>query len=169
MRSNVFAFTPEGSKLPIPLVPILKTLNPPDGENSSDFNLSNSIVDVDDLLTKMQPYTGVFTTFIIIIILGGIGNFLVVFTVVVSKNMTTVTNILILNLALSDLLFLGVCIPFAATDYIVLSWPYGETACKVVQYLIHLSAYSSITTLVLLSIDRYISVVRPFTSKKSVQ
>ncbi|CAB4065996.1 ASTA-R [Lepeophtheirus salmonis] len=68
-----------------------------------------------------------------------------------------------LNLALSDLLLLIICIPPTAVDYAV-GWPFGKELCIVVQYLIHVTVYGSIYTLVLLSLDRYLAVVYPVQS-----
>ena len=44
------------------------------------------------------------------------------------------------NLALSDLLFVTICIPPTAVDYAA-GWPFGLRVCRVVQYLIHVSTY----------------------------
>jgi len=63
-------------------------------------------------------------------------------------------------LALTDLLFVSICIPPTAVDYAV-GWPLGRVSCKLVQYFIHVSTYGSVYTLVLLSLDRYIAVVYP--------
>jgi len=43
--------------------------------------------------------------------------------------------ILLLNLALADLAFLVVCVPFTAVKYAAPSWPLGETSCRIVNYL----------------------------------
>ncbi|CAG0879083.1 unnamed protein product [Cyprideis torosa] len=49
-------------------------------------------------------------------------------------------------------------------DYALPNWPYGLIWCKTVQYLIHVTAYLSVYTLVLMSIDRFLAVVRPVES-----
>ena len=64
------------------------------------------------------------------------------------------TNLLILNLAVADLLFLLVCVPATASDYILMYWPFGLTWCRTVQYIIYVTAYVSIYTLVLMAADR---------------
>ena len=70
------------------------------------------------------------------------------------------TNLLILNLAVADLLFLLVCVPATASDYILMYWPFGLTWCRTVQYIIYVTAYVSIYTLVLMAADRYESVLQ---------
>lgn len=87
-------------------------------------------------------------------ILGLVGNSLVVIVVAANPGMRSTTNILIINLAVADLLFVIFCIPFTATDFVLPFWPFGNFWCKMVQYLIIVTAYASVYTLVLMSLDR---------------
>ncbi|KAG8287848.1 galanin-activated signaling pathway [Homalodisca vitripennis] len=100
----------------------------------------------------------------IIIILGLFGNALVVIVVSANQQMRSTTNLLIINLAVADLCFIVFCVPFTATDYILPFWPFGDTWCKMVQYLIVVTAYASVYTLVLMSLDRFLAVVHPIAS-----
>ena len=59
--------------------------------------------------------------FSIIILVGFIGNILVVSIICLNKTMKTTTNLLILNLAVADILFIIFCIPFTAADYYLTS------------------------------------------------
>ena len=56
------------------------------------------------------------------------------FTSQVSRNpqMKNTTNLLILNLAVADLLFLLVCVPATASDYVLMYWPFGLAWCRCV-------------------------------------
>ncbi|GFU49607.1 allatostatin-A receptor [Nephila pilipes] len=100
----------------------------------------------------------------IIVIVGLIGNTLVVIVVACNPQMRSTTNVLIINLAVADLLFIMFCVPFTAFDYALPYWPFGDVWCRVVQYLVIVCAYASIYTLVLMSLDRFLAVVHPITS-----
>ena len=59
-------------------------------------------------------------------------------------------------LQVADILFIVVCVPFTATDYALTSaWPFGDTWCKLNQFLIVSTAFVSIYTLVLMALDRW--------------
>lgn len=98
--------------------------------------------------------------FSIVCLIGFFGNNLVILVVTFNKQMRNTTNLLILNLAVADVLFIVCCVPFTATSYALPhSWPFGDAWCRMVQYLIYFLALVSIYTLVLMSLDRFLAVV----------
>lgn len=97
----------------------------------------------------------------LIVLVGIFGNALVIIVVSTNAQMRSTTNMLILNLAVADLLFIILCVPSTATDYVLNSWPFGLVWCQTVQYLIYATSYVSIYTLIMMSIDRYMAVVFP--------
>ena len=87
--------------------------------------------------------------FSIVIIVGLAGNLLVVIVVSANQQMRNTTNLLIINLAMADLLFIVLCVPFTAVDYALpMQWPFGNIWCSIVQYMLHVTAYASVYTLV---------------------
>ncbi|GFS05307.1 G-protein coupled receptor [Elysia marginata] len=104
------------------------------------------------------------TIFGFILVLGLFGNSLVIIVVLADKHMRNTTNILILSLAFADLFFILFCVPFTATGYAMTVWPFGDVGCKMAQYAMHVCAYASVYTLVLMALDRYVAVVHAIRS-----
>ncbi|XP_067639584.1 allatostatin-A receptor-like [Eurosta solidaginis] len=95
---------------------------------------------------------------------GLLGNGLVILVVLANQQMRSTTNLLIINLAISDILFVIFCVPFTAADYVLPTWPFGNLWCKFVQYMIVVTCHCSVYTLVLMSFDRFLAVVHPVRS-----
>lgn len=64
--------------------------------------------------------------FSITFFVGLVGNSLVVLTILLNKRMRNSTNILILNLAIADLIFIIFCIPFTGLNYVLEFWYFGK-------------------------------------------
>ena len=97
--------------------------------------------------------------FSLIILIGTVGNSLVIYVIFSRRKMRTVTNILLLNLAISDISFLVICVPFQAYKYAAFSWPYGNLSCKLVQYFLYVTAYVTVWTLTAIAWTRFLIVV----------
>lgn len=74
--------------------------------------------------------------------------------------MKTATNIYIFNLAVADAL-VTTTMPFQSTDYLLSSWPFGEVVCKVFISIDYYNMFTSILTLTMMSVDRYVAVCHP--------
>ena len=99
-----------------------------------------------------------------IVVLGFTGNMLVIIVVLANRQMRNTTNLLILSLSVADLFFIIICVPFTAMGYAMTTFPFGIAWCRIYQYVIQVTAYVSIYTLVLMSFDRYLAVVHPISS-----
>ena len=95
----------------------------------------------------------------VITLLGASGNSLVIYVILSNRSMRTVTNLLLLNLAISDLCFVGIVPPFTAYQQATSSWPFGNAVCKLMHYLVNVTAYVTVYTLVLVSVIRYMTIV----------
>lgn len=127
---------------------------------SSGCAASTDDAGIEEFASKIVP-----VFFGLIGITGLLGNGLVVLVVLSNPQMRSTTNVLIINLAIADLLFVIFCVPFTATDYVLATWPFGDVWCKLVQYFIVVTAHASIYTLVLMSLDRFLAVVYPIASR----
>ena len=72
--------------------------------------------------------------FLVVFILAVVGNILVIMTLVHNKRMRTVTNVFLFSLAVSDVLFAMVCIPFTLVGNILQRFIFGAGICKIVPY-----------------------------------
>ncbi|XP_076595372.1 type-2 angiotensin II receptor-like [Chaetodon auriga] len=104
----------------------------------------------------------------VICVLGTIANALAVCVLAhASTSRRTIANTFMLNLCVSDLLFL-LSLPLWAVYYSQgYSWPFGWVACKVCGALLNLNLYASIFFITSMSIDRYLAIVRPLRSQSA--
>ncbi|XP_071399368.1 KISS1 receptor b [Centroberyx affinis] len=104
------------------------------------------------------------TFFGLIMLVGLVGNSLVIHVVTKHQQMKTVTNFYIVNLATTDILFLVCCVPFTATLYPLPSWVFGDFMCRLVNYLQQVTAQATCITLSAMSVDRCYVTVYPLQS-----
>ncbi|XP_055931879.1 probable G-protein coupled receptor No9 [Argiope bruennichi] len=103
----------------------------------------------------------------IIIILGFInaiviaGNLLVVLAVFASAKLRTVTNFLIVSLAISDLLVGLAVLPYSISLEVLELWIFGELWCQMWLAVDVWLCTASILNLCAISIDRYLAITRP--------
>uniref|UniRef100_A0A3P8TD94 Bradykinin receptor B2 n=1 Tax=Amphiprion percula TaxID=161767 RepID=A0A3P8TD94_AMPPE len=103
---------------------------------------------------------------LIISVLGIILNVFVLMVFWLHKKACTVAEIYLSNLAAADL-FLVSMLPFWAVSLSErLNWPFGGPLCKLVPFSISMNGYCSIYILVLVSIDRYLTLVHPLTHER---
>lgn len=115
----------------------------------------------DELCDRTSIIGSIFTPvlLIIVVILSLFGNILVIVILAKYENLRSLTNTLILNLAISDLFFTA-GLPFWAY-YHMYGWTLGEPACKTVSFIFYLGFYSSGIILILMTAHRYVAVMNP--------
>lgn len=87
---------------------------------------------------------------------GICGNSFVVCAVICNKKMrTSMTNLLITNLAFADLLIMVFGIPETILFMLDQGWLFNRTACKVNRYVMVTSLYGSVLTLIALCVERW--------------
>ena len=90
-----------------------------------------------------------------IILTALLGNTLVIYVVIVSPRMRTVTNFYIANLAFADVTIAMFAFPFQFHAALMQRWDLPEFMCKFCPTVGVLSVNISIFTLVALALDRY--------------
>ena len=97
--------------------------------------------------------------FSLIVVIGTVGNLLVIYVILSRPIMQTATNYLLLNLAISDVAFLVICVPITAYKFAAVTYPFGDVMCKVIGYVMYVTTYVTVYTLVAVSFLRYLTVV----------
>nr|XP_055237303.1 CX3C chemokine receptor 1 isoform X1 [Gorilla gorilla gorilla] len=93
----------------------------------------------------------------VVFAIGLVGNLLVVFALTNSKKPKSVTDIYLLNLALSDLLFVAT-LPFW-THYLINEEGLHNAMCKFTTAFFFIGFFGSIFFITVISIDRYLAIV----------
>jgi hypothetical protein len=132
-------------------------------ENSTDiesYYMLDSLY-YEDLDSLKQPWTdkdGHFWPTILVygltFVVGLIGNILVVYAVICSRKLRSITASFMISLAVADLLFLVVCVPYNTVEFVKLEFQLGPWMCKLSVFIEHLSAFSSILNLSAISVER---------------
>ncbi|XGW17560.1 hypothetical protein V3C99_002283 [Haemonchus contortus] len=111
-----------------------------------------------------ENYVVVFT-FITIFLLSVIGNALVIVVIMQQRAMRSITNIYLLNLAITDLMLSVVCMPPTLFSMVMNCWIFGNTLCKVFAYLQPMVVTASAYTLAVIAFERYYAICRPLHSR----
>ena len=94
----------------------------------------NGTARVDDVMDHPVVQVHIYALYAIILVVGLVGNVLVVFVVANNKAMQTVTNVFIANLALSDILLCVLAVPFTPLYFYLNEWTFGKILCHLVVY-----------------------------------
>ncbi|XP_068004971.1 B2 bradykinin receptor [Melanerpes formicivorus] len=135
------------------------TVSPENIHNNSGVHQLKRYVCINpELWEWLQNFQPGFLWFIFV--LGAIENCFVLIVLCFHKSRCTVAEIYLANMALADLML--VCaLPFWAINISnMFQWPFGLFLCKAVNIMSHMNFYSSIYFLTLVSIDRYLALVK---------
>ena len=145
----------------------------------NNHNTSNQTVDhmVNDgcrqHVTTKAENIGKLSAYVIAFAISLFGNILIVNVICKSKKMHKNTNLLILNMAISDLIIPVFVIPKKVVQIALelpsaislLSGVTGEIACKVMTFMQDFSGGVSTLTLVLIALERLVAVAFPLRAK----
>ncbi|XP_039992294.1 B2 bradykinin receptor-like [Xiphias gladius] len=122
---------------------------------------STNVTQCPSVETKEWTFTVLPVYILFIAVLGIVFNVFVLMIFCLHKKACTVAEICLSNLAAADLILVS-SLPFwavyAANKYI---WRFSSALCRLVNLSISINAYCSIYFLVLVSIDRYLALVKP--------
>lgn len=122
----------------------------------------------EDMIKNPAVQAIFYVLYSVIFILGILGNVLVIYVVARNRQMQTVTNIFIANLAVSDILLCFLAVPFTPLYTFMGSWVFGKALCHVVPYAQGVSVYISTLTLTSIAMDRFLVILYPFRPRMKV-
>ncbi|XP_076043534.1 visual pigment-like receptor peropsin [Oratosquilla oratoria] len=108
---------------------------------------------------SQHTYIGIYL--VTVGVLGTLDNALVVAMFTKFKVLLTPSNLLLLNLCISDL---GICLlggfPFSGVSSLAGRWLYGDAGCQYYAFMGFLAGMANVTTLLMIAIDRYLVTCR---------
>ena len=111
---------------------------------------------------------GATVAYSLILVVSLVGNSLIVLIVYKTPTLRKPINMLIANMAMSDLLYPIFMFPFLLAELAFGPWliggTLGQALCKIRPFLAEISMVVSIQSLVLITVDRYAAVVVPLRS-----
>lgn len=103
--------------------------------------------------------------YVTMIVIGVVGNFLIILVIYANKSMKNATNFFMLNLALCDLAILVSCGWIQIVVVLSENWILGEIFCKVNSYMQMVSLIASVLSLTAVSCNRFFGIMFPLRAK----
>ncbi|XP_068791812.1 C-C chemokine receptor type 8-like isoform X4 [Struthio camelus] len=118
-------------------------------------------IDINCGLENISSFASTFfpVLYSVLFVTGLMGNALVVWVLIGFKKINAMTDVYLLNLAISDLLFVF-SLPFLVQYSAVEQWTFGNAMCKIISSAYFVGFYSSAFFITIMSVDRYLAIVR---------
>ncbi|XP_028843020.1 neuropeptide Y receptor Y2, like [Denticeps clupeoides] len=124
-----------------------------------DMDHDHSLLGLGDSTKLLGVQVVLILAYSTIILLGVLGNSLVIYVVYKFKTLRTVTNFFIANLAVADLLVNTLCLPFTLAYTLVGEWKFGQTLCYMLPFAQGLAVHVSTVTLNVIALDRHRCII----------
>jgi len=139
--------------------------------NNTRFNYTLTDTETDQNKTNIylvnRPYE--LPVVFVFFIFGTTGNVILIIIITCNKDMRTVPNMYILNLAISDLTFLSLLFYAACANRIPVLWLHTEFMCAFLPFCYRMSVVLTTHSIAVLSIQRYRVTVNPLHVRVSSQ
>ncbi|KAM9577329.1 putative G-protein coupled receptor 101 [Trichechus inunguis] len=103
------------------------------------------------------------TVLIVFLVVAFLGNLVLGIVLQRKPQLLQVANRFIFNLLITDLLQVLLVAPWVVATSVPFLWPLNNHFCTALVSLTHLFAFASVNTIVVVSIDRYLSIIHPLT------
>ncbi|CAD6191299.1 unnamed protein product [Caenorhabditis auriculariae] len=114
-----------------------------------------------DLTNEPSVLVPISVLYLHIFVLGIFGNLAVLYLTMRNRQLQTVQNIFILNLAASDVLMCLTSLPITLITNVYKTWLFASPVCKLLPLVQGASIFVSTFSLAAIALDRYNLVVRP--------
>nr|XP_033796035.1 prolactin-releasing peptide receptor [Geotrypetes seraphini] len=105
----------------------------------------------------------------LVVFIGIIGNYLLIYVICKTRKMHNVTNFLVGNLAFSDMLMCATCVPLTlAYAFEPRGWVYGPFMCYFFFLMQPVTVFVSVFTLTVIAVDRYHATVYPLRRRLTI-
>ncbi|XP_077300333.1 vertebrate ancient opsin-like [Arctopsyche grandis] len=131
-----------------------------------DYHFNGSAKLQDEELMPAWGYTASAVVLFVIGILGFFLNLMVIILMCKDKQLRTPMNMILFNLVCSDFSVSILGNPFTLVSALNHRWMFGNTMCIMYGFFMSLLGITSITTLTVLSFERYVMVSRPLSSRR---
>ncbi|XP_060109818.1 leukotriene B4 receptor 1-like [Heteronotia binoei] len=128
--------------------------------NASELEGNNTGTGETHESISVLPSLFLFACFLV----GFPGNGFVVWIIVTKFSRHSLTLLLILNLAITDLIVMST-VPFWIYSFLY-GWVFGDIFCRLLKFCVYLTVYASIFLITLMSLHRFAAVTYPFHSQK---
>lgn len=135
--------------------------------DTSEASLIRPLLDLEDSIKHRGVQIILILAYSTIILLGVVGNSLVIYVVYKFKTLRTVTNFFIANLAVADLLVNTLCLPFTLAYTLLGQWKFGQVLCFTLPYAQGLAVHVSTVTLNVIALDRHRCVIHHLETRLS--
>ncbi|KAM6338784.1 C-C chemokine receptor type 8-like [Podargus strigoides] len=133
----------------------------PNSSAAYDYTFFYHELDISCDLENIPAFASSFfpVLYSLLFVAGLVGNALVIWILTVFKKVRAMTDVYLLNLAISDLLFVF-SLPFLVQYSIRSQWTFGNAMCKIISSAYFIGFYSSAFFITIMSVDRYLAIVR---------
>lgn len=145
---------------PLPPVPPPAILNCSASANCSLDNFS-AIAHAEECHGNQSLFVIMAIAYSAVAFLGVTGNLALILVIVRQRELHNVTNVLIANLSMSDLLMAVMCLPFTFVYTFMDHWVFGAVMCKLNSLVQCCSVSVSIFSLVLIAVERHQLILHP--------
>lgn len=132
-----------------------------------DSTNDSNVLELEDSTGLVGVQVVLILAYSAIILFGVTGNSLVIYVIYRFKNLRTVTNFFIVNLAVADLLVNMLCLPFTLVYTLYGEWKFGQVLCFMLPCAQGMAVYVSTITMNAIALDRYRSIVNHMETKMS--